>query len=66
MRGVGSKKRYEEAKTTVAKLEEQLDTLKKGYITHSYCKKVAKQKIVVVSEVHLSLQNTSQRDSHST
>ena len=30
MHGVGSKKRYEEAKTTVTKLEEQLDTLKKG------------------------------------
>ena len=30
MHRVGSKKRYEEAKTTVTKLEEQLDTLKKG------------------------------------
>ena len=30
MHGVGSKKRYEEAKITVTKLEEQLDTLKKG------------------------------------
>ena len=30
MHGVGSKKRYEEAKATVTKLEEQLDTLKKG------------------------------------
>ena len=29
MHGVGSKKRYEEAKTTITKLEEQLDTLKK-------------------------------------
>ena len=33
MHGVGSKKRHEEAKTTVTKLEEQLDTLKKGNIT---------------------------------
>lgn len=30
MHGVGSKKRYEEAKATITKLEEQLNTMKKG------------------------------------
>ena len=30
MHGVGSKKRYEEAKATITKLEEELDTLQKG------------------------------------
>ena len=30
MHGVGSKKRYEEAKATVTKLEERLNTLRKG------------------------------------